>query len=333
MNELTLKKIQKDFGNVLIDAQQFADSKQEIISISPGIDLITNGGIPMGSWLNVIGKEKMGKTTMILTLARNAQKKLGIPIMYGDVEHRLKAMNLKGVPGLDLSPTMFIPVRSSKEKILYCKDYLNIFLEFLKSGQCMLIIDSLSALANDTIADDGIGTETMGRQNKYISDFINCAVPLVAVHHSLIVIVGQYYMNPGMGKNNVAKIPSRAKYQGDVQLTIQGNYPKYIYESGNKDPVGQELTLDCDYAALPGGPGKGITSYIRYNYGIDDVAELANFGVMLGFIKKGGAWYTLDYLEQEPPVKVQGETNLFNLIRENPEYLDKLKPLVYKEIL
>ena len=64
------------------------------ISISPAIDIALGGGIKEGSWLTLTGDPKSGKTTTAMQIAANCQKE-GRPIIYLDVEGRLKDMNFE----------------------------------------------------------------------------------------------------------------------------------------------------------------------------------------------------------------------------------------------
>lgn len=319
-----LKKIQKDYGAVFMDTESFLKKERKIVSISPCLDLITNGGIPEGSWVVICGKEKMGKTTVALTAAKNAQA-LGMKVVYADIECRLKPMNIQGIQGLDVSPDRWHWIRSTEEKIIYIEDYLNILLDFLRAEPCFMIVDSFSALASDKIADKGIGTELMGKLNHYISDFINCATPLVAVKGSIIVGMGQYYANTsGYGKASSAKIANRLKYQGDIQLAAQGNYPTWIEENGRI--VGHKTKWICDYAALPGGPGKQIDSWVRHGVGIDVTQELIELGMLYGLIEKKGKWNYLNYMPEIP--KFDGRDNLAAALNQNVEYFDLLQKKV-----
>ena len=48
-------------------------------------------------------------------------------------------------------------------------------------------------------------------------------------------------------------------------------------------------------------------------------------GIAWGLIERGGAWFTLD---KEKDLKFQGVDNLIAFLRENPQYVDKIKEQV-----
>ena len=91
-----LAKIFKEYGNIISSGLDVLEEKKnyKTISVSPAIDIALGGGIKEGSWLTLTGDPKSGKTTTALQIAANCQKE-GRPIIYLDVEGRLKDMNFE----------------------------------------------------------------------------------------------------------------------------------------------------------------------------------------------------------------------------------------------
>lgn len=293
------KRMTKNYAEgILHSAQHLLNDKDKIISVSPVIDMITNGGIPERTWTILAGPEKYGKTTLALMGAVSAQKQ-GKYVVYIDAEQRLKQMNLSGIPGLNVSEDAMMVVRSCPEKILYLEDYLNIILDYLREMPCYVIVDSFSALALKKVADEGVGAETMGKQNHFISDFVNVAQSLIHVHKSCIVGIAQYYKNSGgYGKKNIEKIATRILYQGDIKLVAKKKEDWVV--SGKSEPIGHKVEWFCEFSAL-GPPGKSAESYIRYGYGIDKFYELVELGINMDFIERKGKWYSPQFITKHIP--------------------------------
>ena len=74
-----------------------------------------------------------------------------------------------------------------------------------------------------------------------------------------------------------------------------------------------------------GAPGGKITSYIRYGVGIDRHMELLTLASDMGLINKGGAWYTLDFIKEDPKIKLQGAEKVRQHLIENPNHYIKLQ--------
>jgi RecA/RadA recombinase len=96
----TLASIKSDYGeDVIVTGDRVLEEEKIIIPISPKLDLITNGGMPEGCWVTLVGKPKSGKTSLALHIAANCQKpEYGErEVYYFDIEGRFKTMNLRGV--------------------------------------------------------------------------------------------------------------------------------------------------------------------------------------------------------------------------------------------
>src|SRR5437868_4850218 len=114
---MSIKDIQKKYGDgVVFDASFLLDTPSKIIPTTPNLDVGLCGGIPEGSLVILSGPPKCGKSTLCLQIIKNAQELLKKKAFYIDVEHRLKALNLTGIEGLDTSPEVLQIIRSSKDK-------------------------------------------------------------------------------------------------------------------------------------------------------------------------------------------------------------------------
>jgi len=143
-------EITKEFGQgIFKHGNAILDRQTKIVKWSPSLDSGLSGGVPLGSWMSISGPEKHGKTYVTLCLAAAVQKQYDLPIVYLNVEGRLKRMNLLGVNGLDISEDKFIVIESTVEKTLSTQDYLKIAEKWLRTCPCMIIIDSVSSLADE----------------------------------------------------------------------------------------------------------------------------------------------------------------------------------------
>jgi recombination protein RecA len=320
-----------------VNADKIINRKIDIISVSPALDLILHGGIPEGSFVSLIGKPKQGKTVTALTIAANCQK-LGKTVYFINVEGRLKKMNLSGTKDLDTSPDKFVVIESDENNIRSSKDYLNIVEFIIKNHPgCVIIIDSLSALVDEKQLANGAGSGMPGGGQKTVAEFVANMANVVPVNKT--IVIGIAHLMPTiasfMGPKSVAKVAQRWSFQSDIILQV-----KYIKPLKNGDKqIGQEVNWLCSCAAL-GGPGGIITSYIRYGVGIDAIYELMQFAINIKLISKGGAWFSLNFLEdveeyKESQPKFQGQENLYQALLEKPEWIEVLKTklLDYKEVL
>ena len=73
---MSLKEdVTKTFGDdIILTGNAIVDKKGVVITVSPSLDIILNGGIPEGSFVVLTGKPKCGKTTTSLDFAATAQR-------------------------------------------------------------------------------------------------------------------------------------------------------------------------------------------------------------------------------------------------------------------
>lgn len=310
--EVFMKTVKKTWGNVIGVGRSISEEKRNILSISPAVDL--NGGAFMeGTCVSLVGPEKVGKTTMALVGAVEAQRQ-GMTVFIDDIEERLKSLNVNGIPGLDLDKIQYI--RSSEDCILSGTDHLKLVEVLLETiPHVYVIMDGMSALQDNTVADV-INKEDRGAYNKPISRFLNKIPPVLRVKKSILVgITHQIANTSGYGYAKVEKASNRWKYQTDTKLVCK-NW-KYIEEDGKK--IGKEVTWECVQSAT-GSPGSEFTSYLRFGQGIDKLREIVEIAAQVGIIEKPekGAWFT--YKEQ----KFQGVANMCNYLAENKEEYDSV---------
>lgn len=307
------KDIQEKYGEgVLMDSSFIYEEKQLIIPVSPLLDVGLNGGIPEGVMASFSGKPKCGKTTLALHFAANAQRpEYGEKkVFYVDVEHRLKKMNLSSIKGL--KPINVI--RSAPGAILDAAKFLNIITNTVKENPgCIVIVDSTSALCSNEELTSDIEGKTRPEVPGMLAKWTRQMSQILGLQKCIVIVIQHVMQNQGYGGGVSEDGGQKVQYHGDVKIRC-----KYIEKwtlSGHDKPVGQICHWDIVWGAL--GAPTDADGYIRYGEGIDFLTELIMVGIDLGFINKGGAWFTCTYLDEQP--KFQGQEKLRNFLVENQE--------------
>jgi recombination protein RecA len=297
----------KKYGQGIIQgASGILDKKREILSFSPSADINLGGGIPSGSTVIISGPQKIGKTTAVLGICREAQKQ-GKKVFYSDIEARLKIMNLRGIEGLDLSEEKFQVIRSQPGKILQAEEHLSILERIILTEEnCVVVMDSSSALCSESEMTGEISGQLRNLGPKLLANFcrkVGNAIPV----HNITMLVIQHLINDTSGKGHGGKLEDggvKIQYQQDVK--IRGLYKEdWTIGSGEKQEIiGQKVHWKLITGALPGNmPNSEFTTYLRYGVGMDRLAEYINLGVDLGLIQKTekGGWFTFGEM------KLQGD--------------------------
>ena len=310
--------ILKNLGvGAIISASSFLDKKEEIIPLSPALDLALSGGIPTGTWVIMSGAPKCGKSLTSLQLAANAQK-AGMKVFYSDVECRLKKMNLTGIAGLDLNN--FDIIQSTKEKILSAEDHLNTLIDLIKSEpHSVFILDSSSALCASKEMVEEITSATRALGPKLLASFCRQMGGVIPVQDSIIIIIQHLIANTsGYGVPWMEDGGQKIRYQVDVKLRAKTVSKWEVKE----EQIGQIVEWEIATSAL-GKPGNKAKSYIRYGQGLDYISESIEIGCDLGLISKAGAWFKLEFIKEDKPekeekeLKFHGQENLYQYLADN----------------
>jgi len=320
--------ITKDFGaNIILNGNAVIDRNCLTIPVSPALDIILNGGIPEGSFVVLTGQPKCGKTTTSLDFAATAQKEeyssTGSPrtVYYLNIEGRLKKRDLEGIPGINLD--RFQIIGSQTGKILHAEEYLQIAERIINEDPgSVMIIDSYSALCTEAEITSDMDKMQRADGAKLLAKFCRKVANVIPVNRNIVIGITHLMGNPtGYGAEFKEKSGQAIAYQTDVKIRAKSFKP-WILSSDNTQ-IGQEVEWQTLCSAL-GPPGGNITSYIRYGQGIDKQMELINLGVDIGLINKGGAWYTLDFLNDEKGGKFQGTEKVRQFLIDNPKVCDQL---------
>lgn len=299
---------------------ELSNEEKVIIPVSPAMDRALNGGIPEGSWVILSGPEKVGKTTLALQIAANAQK-LGKIVYFLDIEGRFKKMNINTVASFQ--PDMCEHIRSQYGKILSAEEYLEIGMEIAKTHPgCVLIIDSASALCASKELTGEITANTRNDGPKLLASFCRQMANVVPINNITMIIIQHMIANTsgmGHGPTKMEDGGNKIKYQVDVKL--RAKYSEKWNDNENNQ-IGQLAHWDVVCSAL-GPPGAKVQNYIRYNYGIDDIMELIQLATDFGVINKAGAWYSFSFNDEEK--KAQGMEKMHQLLFENPELFEFIK--------
>lgn len=348
--EVFIQDLVKKYGQkVFQPGTQVLNTHKRLISVSPALDIGLGGGIPQGSVVRLTGAPKAGKTVTALWLARNAQMAdPDVIVVYLNIEGRIKDRDLEGISGLDLdrliNVTSFYDEDTKEGKILTAEDYLEIGEHYLKNvPKCVVIVDSISQLVTADELTSELSKQHRSPGSLLMARFTKRNSNIIAVNKCILIGITHKVANiSGFGAATSESGGTKIKYATDVALDAL--IVKRWTVSGDDDDesstqIGQKVTWRINTTATNYPPGQKIVSWIRYGTGIDELVEMFELGVAAGFIKKGGSWFTLVYMENhldalgveewdkeaEKLCRTQGHENAINLLRENPKWQTALR--------
>ena len=301
MSEAALKTITKKYGNILVNgAQVFEDLREmQTIPVSPALDYALGGGFREGTWIQMIGDPKSGKTTTALQFAATCQKKEygERPIFYINVEGRLSTKNFEGVEGLQADK---ITVVQAEQETLSAEQYLGAVEKLVKAHpNCVVIIDSISSLIAQRDLDEEVRGDYRPGVPRILSNFCKKMSSIVPKQKAIIIMITHFIANTGgMGKKKVADGGVKVRYQADTILEIA--WIQAWKEKNEGRQIGQAMHWKVITSALGGFVGGEAIGWLRYGLGIDKKQELFDQANDFDLISAAGAWYTCNFLVDDP---------------------------------
>ena len=282
----------KNIGFEYVNAVDLVENPPPNIPITPNLDMATGGGIMAGSIVAISGKEKHGKTSLALKICANAQREENGKrhIYWHDMESRLEKRGLEGTFGLDYTPKNFSLARSRKGGILVGEQHLSaIEAEINSHPGCIVVVDSLSALYTKSDQTSEISGNKRPSAPKLISDFLKHISGPVRVNESVLILMLHIYQSQDPNAHGAFLEDCGKKVQYYINYKLRTVAKKEWTEGDNQ--VGMKFTWVMANSPLSGCMNNAkVESWMRFGYGMDEIAEYVELGKTLGLVGSSGAW-------------------------------------------
>jgi RecA/RadA recombinase len=323
----TSDEIIKKFGTgVVLTGDDLLAIDKKVISVSPALDGVLGGGLQEGSMVVISGLPRCGKSTTCLHFAGKCQK-VGRRPVYFNAENRAERRDLNGIPGLD--PSNIDIINSRQGKILSAQDFLQIAEMYLTNETgLLLIIDSISAMCDETEMTNDLGNYKMGGTSKLVASFCRRMSPVISVNKHIVICIAHMYANFNpKGKKWIEAIGGKADYALLTKMRVEYNKTWTVGSGDKATEIGQEIHWKVERTPL-GPPNREAIGWHRYGYGLDEAWENIQIAKTLPFIveAKDGGNYSLNFLD--PPVKIRGTDNVLTYFQENPDTAEALSKAV-----
>jgi recombination protein RecA len=317
--ELALSQIEKQFGKGSI-MKLGQHVKVEIGAIATGalsLDLALGiGGLPRGRVVEIYGPEASGKTTLTLTVMREAQKTGGVAAFI-DAEHAFDYTYAKKL-GLNLDD-LLISQPDTGEQALEIAETL------VRSNAVDLIgIDSVAALVPRAEIEGDMGDSHMGLQARLMSQALRKLTAAISKSRTCVVFINQIREKIGVMFGNPETTPGgRAlKFYSSVRLDLR----RLAQIKVGDNIVGNRVRAKVVKNKVA-PPFKKAEFDILYDQGISKSNCILDMATEMSILQKSGAWflYGQDKLGQ-------GKENARRFLEDNPKLLKELEGKVREKI-
>jgi recombination protein RecA len=309
-------------------ATKISVEKQKTPSI--GLNLALKGGLGFGRQVLVWGNKSAGKSSFCLQMIADAQKN-GKTCAWIDAEASYDVAWAKSL-GVDSDSLIYSPAKS-------INDMVDIAQQLMEAGVDIIVVDSISALLpaiyfekDSTNLKKLEDTKQIGAEAKDMTH----AVKMLnyANKNTLLVLISQ--QRNQFGSMHASHIPTggmAVKFFSSTVIKLwsseaEANAIKAGIQVGDKiieQKVGRPVNWIIDYNKLgpPNLSGQYDFYYQGETLGVDLIGEVLDTSEMMGFVQKGGAWYTVN------GERFQGRAKSIEYLKNNPDVVEKLKGEIY----
>lgn len=303
------------------------------------------GGIPLGRICEIFGSEGSGKTTLALSIIREALKQKRA-VLFEDFEHTLSDSYLIRV---GLNPKKLDDYRVMPRSMEEGWTLARRFCERPEHKGGLIVVDSLASMPVEKElkeADEQVGNVRIGLIAQVMSTSLRQMEGLLAKSNVCLLFLNQERASISLKFGGSKTTPGGKAlrfYAGmRVQLSLMGS----ITEKHLNPLAGQKqdevVALQVGVNVVKNKFGRSYRRgmiMLRLNEGIDNIWSAVKIGEYLGIVKKRGAYYILseEFARKDDlgEVKKLGYVNLRKYFNENSEiwyrYMKVIQGALYPE--
>ena len=258
------------------------------------------------------GPPGLGKTTLALTIAANAQNVGGTAAMI-DAEHALDPTWAKRL-GVNLDSLLVSQPDTGEQALEICEMLVR------SNAVDVIIIDSVAALIPRAEIEGEMGDSHVGLQARLMSQALRKLTGAIAKSSCSVIFINQLREKIGVmfGNPETTTGGNALKFYASVRLDI-----RRIGAIKDRDRVIGNQTRVKVVKNKMAPPFKVVEFDIMYGEGISRLGELIDLGVQAEVVKKSGTWFSHD----EERIG-QGRENAKTFLREHLEVAEKIEQAI-----
>jgi len=310
--ELALSQIEKQFGKGSI-MKLGSDTKVDVQVIPTGalsLDLALGvGGMPRGRVIEIFGPESSGKTTLSLSVIKEAQKKGGVAAFI-DAEHAFDATYATKI-GVNLNDLLISQPDTGEQALEIAETLVR------SNAVDIIVIDSVAALVPRAEIEGDMGDSHMGLQARLMSQALRKLTGCISKSKTCIIFINQIREKIGVMFGNPETTPGgRAlKFYSSVRLDIR----RIEHVKDGDKIVGNHVRVKVVKNKVA-APFRQAEFDIMYNEGISKTGAVIDAATEAGVLQRSGSWvlYGAEKL-------AQGREAAKTYLKENPNVLNKIE--------
>ena len=318
--ELALSQIEKQFGKGSI-MKLGGEPKLNVESIPTGsiaLDIALGiGGVPRGRIVEIFGPEASGKTTLTLSIIKQAQKKGGVAAFI-DAEHAFDAVYAEKME-MNLEE-LLISQPDTGEQALEITETL-----VRSNAVDLIVIDSVAALTPRAEIEGDMGDSHMGLQARLMSQAMRKLTSAISKSRTCVIFINQIRMKIGVMFGNPETTPGgRAlKFYASVRIDLRR---MATLKSGEQVIGSRVRARVVKNKVAP--PFKDAEFEILHDEGLSRTGSLLDTAVNKEIIQKSGTWFSFGNEKLG-----QGREAARIYLKENPKLVDIIEKRILDELI
>ncbi len=285
--ETTLKSLQDKFGEGAI--MRLGEVRKVDVDViptgSPSLDLALGvGGVPRGRIIEIYGSESSGKTTLVLHIIAEVQKKGG-RAAFIDTEHALDP-DYAGKIGVKVKDLLISQPDNGEQA-------LDIVEALVRSGSVdVIVIDSVAALTPRAEIEGEMGDQHIGLQARLMGQALRKLAAITSKAKTAIIFTNQTRMQIGMMMfgNPVTTPGGKAlKFYASVRIELR----RTAQIKRGDEIIGSRIKAKVVKNKVA-APFKETEFDIIYNEGISYYGDLLNLAFKKDIVKRSGMTYSFE---------------------------------------
>ena len=191
------------------------------------------------------------------------------------------------------------------------------------------LLDSIGSLTNDKLVEENANTgeKVYGGISIAMQNYLNQAIPKIRKQGICAIHINQQrddIGNPYGGKTTSGGNQLRHENSLKIRLRKDCSIDKNNIKVSEHSPVtaGIKVEVLVEKNKVSSTARKRTSFYIKFDQGIDKIADCVEFAEAVGIIKRSGSWYELN--DKEEKIRVQGKGKVIDILKENQEMLQDL---------